>query len=347
MKKMNSRERVIKAVEFKGPDRVPNGCYWLPGAINRYDGELENLFLRYPKDFHQFIVSFSKSWLPYQEGINKDLWGCVWKNIKPGILGRLIEHPLSDWKNLESYRLPDPSELINFNETEKNIRLNEHERYILGDSENFFERLHWLRGYEKTLIDITTGSKEFKKLIDAMFNLKVNFIKRWLELDIDGLYFSDDWGTMQGLMINPKLWRAYFKPCYQKMFDIVHKAGKHVFFHSDGKVIDIISDFIEMGVDAINVQVNLIGIDKISKEFGGKICILADVDRQFILPFSTMDGVKNHIKHIIQSLAHFNGGLIAWGEIGPDVPLPNAEAMLQAFAEYGKYEKAQQHNFIK
>ena len=180
-----------------------------------------------------------------------------------------------------------------------------------------------------------------------MFNLKVNFIKRWLELDIDGLYFSDDWGTMQGLMINPKLWREYFKPYYQKMFNIVHKAGKHVFFHSDGKVQDIIPDFIEMGGNAINVQVDLIGIDKLSKEFGGKICILADVDRQFILPFGTMDSVRDHIKHIIQSLAPFNGGLIAWGEIGPDVPLSNAEAMLQAFAEYGKYEKAQQHNFIK
>jgi uroporphyrinogen-III decarboxylase len=125
------------------------------------------------------------------------------------------------------------------------------------------------------------------------------------------------------------------------MFDIVHKAGRHVFFHSDGNILEIIPDFIEMRVDAINVQVGLIGIDKIGKEFGGKICILADVDRQHVLPFETVDGVKNHIKHIIRSLAPFNGGLIAWGEIGPDVTLQNAEAMLQTFKEYGEYEQAQ------
>jgi uroporphyrinogen decarboxylase len=320
---------------------VPNGCYWLPGAMDKYDGELENLFLRYPKDFHQFVASFSRSWLPYQEGINRDPWGCVWKNIKPGILGRIIEHPLSDWKNLEDYGVPDLSELVNFDEIERSIRLSEHEHYVLGDAENFFERLHWLRGYEKTLIDITTGSKEFRKLMDIVFDFKIRFIRRWLELDIDGVYFSDDWGTMEGLMINPKVWRECFKPLYKKMFDIVHKAGRHVFFHSDGNILEIIPDFIEMRVDAINVQVKLIGIDKIREEFGGKICILADVDRQHVLPFETIDGVKNHIKRIIRSLASFNGGLIAWGEIGPDVTLQNAEAMLQTFEEYGKYERAQ------
>jgi uroporphyrinogen-III decarboxylase len=47
--------------------------------------------------------------------------------------------------------------------------------------------------------------------------------------------------------------------------------------------------------------------------------------------------VKEHIKHIIQAFSDFNGGLIAWGEIGPDVPLENAEAMLWAFEKYGQH----------
>ncbi len=68
---MNSRERVIKAVEFKGPDRVPNGCYWLPGAFNKYDGELENLFLRYPKDFHQFVVASQDRGYPIKRALTK------------------------------------------------------------------------------------------------------------------------------------------------------------------------------------------------------------------------------------------------------------------------------------
>jgi len=334
---VNSRERVIRAVEFEGPDRVPNGCYWLPGAIQRHGGRLEKLFTRFPSDFHQFVTSFSESWIPYMEGVHKDRWGCVWKNVKDGILGRIVKHPLSDWRNLEGYRIPDPSELKDFDEIGRSIRKSGHDRYVLGDSENFFERLHWLRGYSNTLVDLLTGDRNFRKLTDLVFDFKVRYIKRWLELDVDGVYFLDDWGTMRGLMINPELWREYFKPLYKKMFDIVHRAGRHVFFHSDGFVLDIIPDLIEIGVDALNVQVKLMGVDLLSERFGGKVCILADIDRQHILPFGMKDEVKAHIKHVIRAFAPFDGGLISWGEIGPDVPLLNAEVMLETFAEYGRY----------
>jgi len=333
---MNSRERVIRALEFDGPDRIPNGCYWLPGAFDKHGEELKCLFREFPNDFCQLVASFSTH-VGYRDGINKDIWGCVWKNVNPGVLGRIIEHPLSDWGNLSIYSLPDPSELVDFHEIEKSIRNSGHELYILGDSENFFERLHWLRGYANTLIDLMNDGKELRKLIDLLFDFKVRYIKRWLELDVDGVYFLDDWGTMAGLMINPRLWRERFGPLYKQMVDLVHRSGRHVIFHSDGHILKIIPDFVEMGVDALNVQVKLLGVDMLSREFGGKICILADIDRQSILPFGTPDTVSEHIKEIIRAFSHLDGGLVSWGEIGPEVPLTNARTMLETFAKYGRY----------
>jgi len=335
---MNSRERVIRAVESSGPDRIPNGCYWLPGAMSKYGRELEELFLLFPSDFHRFVASFSSfSYIGYKEGINKDVWGCVWKNVNPGVLGRIIEYPLADLYNLKEYKLPDPSDLVNFRELEKDIRTSGHDRYVLGDSENFFERLHWLRGYRDTLVDLMTQSEEFRKLTDLVFDFKMRYIKRWLELDIDGVYFLDDWGTMHGLMISPIKWREYFKPLYKEMFDVVHRAGRHVFFHSDGYILDIMPDFVEIGVDALNIQVKLMGVERLSEEFGGKLCILADIDRQDILPFGTVRDVEEHVKQIIGAFSSFDGGLVSWGEIAPDVPLPNAEAMLKTFRKHGEY----------
>jgi len=337
---MDSRDRVIRAVEFRGPDRVPNGCYALPGSYYRHGKKLEDLFLRFPSDFHQFVASWTMGAadsIPYKGGINEDPWGVVWNNPNPGIFGRIVEYPLADWKNLDNYSPPDLSELVNFDEIGKSIRLTGHNRYVLGDSENFFERLHWLHGYANTLFDLMTSRKELEKLIDILLDFKIRFIKRWLELDIDGVYFLDDWGTMQGLMISPNLWRQRFRPLYKRMFDVVHKSGKHVLFHSDGYVLDIIQDFIEIGVDALNIQVKLMGVDRLSEKFGGKLCILTDIDRQYILPFGTTKEVEEHIRHIIRVFALFDGGLISWGEIGPDVPLSNAETMLKTFARYGRY----------
>jgi len=335
---LDSKERVIKAIEFEGPDKIPNGCYWLPGALNKYGERLTELFSKYPRDFGD-LGYISDYWRAYEKGLYTDKWGCTWKNIQPGLLGRIVKHPLSDAsiETLMNYEPPDPSEVINFDLIKRNFIKVASNKYLLGDSENFFERLHWLRGFEKTLIDIVLGRKELHILLDKLLKYKLRLIKMWLELGVDGVYFLDDWGTQRGLMIRPDFWRSYFKPYYKKMFDMVHKAGKHVFFHSDGYILDIIQDLIEIGVDALNVQIKLIGVNVLSKQFGGKVCFLADIDRQHLLPFGTPEEIERHIKYIIKTLGSFDGGLISWGEISIDVPLENAETMLKAFDKWGKY----------
>jgi len=186
----------------------------------RYGEKLEDLFREFPKDFHQFVVSFS-SYVGYLDGINSDPWGCVWKNVNPGVLGRIIEHPLADLDDLSHYEMPDPSDIVDFEKLQKSIRQSGHDRYVIGDSENFFERIHWLHGYKRTLIDLVTGNRKFDELVDQLFDFKLEFINRWLELDIDAIYFLDDWGTMRSLMVSPKLWREYFKPLYRKMFTVI------------------------------------------------------------------------------------------------------------------------------
>ena len=47
---MNSRERVIRAIEMDGPDRVPLTHATLHGAYVRYGAELDDLYRQYPSD---------------------------------------------------------------------------------------------------------------------------------------------------------------------------------------------------------------------------------------------------------------------------------------------------------
>jgi len=337
---MNSQERVVRAVEFREPDRVPNGCYHLPGALERYGDRLLSLYKRYPRDFAELYHWWHTSELlkAYEAGTYKDVWGCLWRNIRPGLFGRVVEHPLKDLERLDSYEFPKPTDLIDFNLLAEAVEAGRKKmKYLLGDGENFYERIHWLHGFTETLIDITRERIEFKALMDRMLRFKLEFIDRWLELDVDGIYFLDDWGTMEGLMVNPEKWRKLFKPCYSRMFQQVHKKGCHVFFHSDGKVFEIIPDLIEIGVDALNVQVSLIGLDPLIERFAGKLCILPDIDRQHLLPFGTPKEIAVHVKKLIKEFGDFDGGTISWGEIGPDVPLENAEVMLRTFDNYGRY----------
>ena len=64
-----------------------------------------------------------------------------------------------------------------------------------------------------------------------------------------------------------------YKPVYAEMFAKVRKAGLHVWFHSDGNILDIIPDLIEIGVNVINCQASLMGLDTLSR-FAGKVASL-------------------------------------------------------------------------
>jgi len=332
-------------MEFSGPDKVPIFHAFLPGAFMRHGKKIKEIFVRYPQDYAPVNQYATMREDPiYQKGASfKDEWGCVWKNPIGGVAGQVKEYPLGNLDNLKTYEFPDPLEenrpfgSTTFDETEKYLRKEGHEKYASVDYLCYFERLRWLRGFENFLMDIIRNRKELRILMDGVLNYNLQRIKRWGETEVDEIFFGDDWGTQENLMINPQLWRKLFKPRYRQMFDAVHKSGKLVHFHSDGYIIDIIPDLIELRVDVINVQMQIMGIDKLGERFGGKICFRSDLDRQRILPFAAPREVENHVKKVIETFGGFDGGLIGCGEISQAEPMSNIVAMYEAFKKYGKY----------
>ena len=320
---MNSRERVIRAIEFEAPDRVPVTHSVLPAALMRYGEKLERVFRDYPSDFGTGYTYTQYEWLLSGRKRYVDEWGCVWFKEQKGLMGQVKGHPIADWKAFETYRFP----------TLPDKRLG----YVTGSGGSLFERMQWLRGFENLLMDLLTRRREVILLRDKVVDYNLQVIRRSLESKVDGIGFSDDWGTQDRLMIKPSLWREFYKPAYKRMFDEVHKGGAHVHFHSDGYIMDIIPDLVEIGVDALNPQFSCMNLEALGKVCAGKVCVVSDIDRQRILPFGSVEEVRETVKRVISIFGSYNRGLIGRGEIGPDVPLKNVKAMFQAFKEYGKY----------
>ncbi|MBO3804234.1 MAG: hypothetical protein JTT11_10290, partial [Candidatus Brockarchaeota archaeon] len=93
---MDSREAVIKAIEFEGPERVP-----LQFPDLGYT-DIEGLPLLPTPDP-------GKGWRPSVGRSGEDEWGCYW-TILPGRpnMGQVTGHPLSDWEKLGNYEFPEP-----------------------------------------------------------------------------------------------------------------------------------------------------------------------------------------------------------------------------------------------
>jgi len=136
-------------------------------------------------------------------------------------------------------------------------------------------------------------------------------------------------------MIRPELWRRIFKPYYKKIFKAVHSNNRHVLFHSDGYTMDIVTDLIEIGVDIFNPQFSGMDLARLATITGGKMCILADIDRQYILPEGKPKEVKEYVKCVFYLFARREGGFIFRGWIiDKDTPLENVETMYKAYEKY-------------
>jgi uroporphyrinogen decarboxylase len=174
-------------------------------------------------------------------------------------------------------------------------------------------------------------------LIEGIVEYNVKAIRECGAYGIDGVFLADDWGTQRSLMISPALWRKHFKPAYREMIDEAHRAGVQAHFHTDGYILEIVPDFIELGVDVLNPQQTLMDLTELQRLCKGSVCVRTDFDCQQILPYGTRAEIYAHVREVIATFKHPQGGVIAHGELQWDQPLENIRAMYEAVLEYGQY----------
>ena len=140
----------------------------------------------------------------------------------------------------------------------------------------------------------------------------------------------DDWGTQRAMITSPEIFRKIFKPMYRDYAEIARKYGKHVFMHSDGYIIDIIPDLIEVGVNALNSQVFCMGVKELGERFCGKITFWGEIDRQHFLPQGSRQEIEQAV-HEMWTHLYADGGVIAQCEFGLEAKPENVLAVFETW----------------
>ncbi len=106
--------------------------------------------------------------------------------------------------------------------------------------------------------------------------------------------------------------------------------------HTDGHILEIIPDLIEVGVNVLNPQSRANGLDHLRRACKGKVCVDLDLDRQ-LFPFGSPREIDAHVREAVEKLGSPEGGLWLKAEIGFDVPLENIQAICAALERYRGY----------
>jgi len=341
-----SREEVIELIEgrYQGRPAVVNEGHWL--HIDELDPSkheaLNQLVIDYPCDVQPFYVR-----KPSNFGVPGDRYTwCDVLGADPELTrGKEVsvgvdEATALEWDviNQVSEDVPDPDSvdiLINAPEPDG--------RYRLFQASTFFFNRMWLyRGMTNSLMDMYTDPDDLHKILRKL----TRYYKRIVEIavskgQIDGVTFCDDLGMQQGSFMSPAMFEEFYLPYYQEVFDLVHQLGKHVWFHCCGDVTDVAPILIKAGVDVLHpIQKFANDEQKFLDKFANQVTTWVGMDLQRILPFGTIEEIKQETRFIIDTFKQQNSNrliLTISNRLEDNVPIANFIAFVEEAYRYGQY----------
>lgn len=292
-----AKETVCRAIEFRNPSRLPVLYF------NRDQSLSDVLSTGY---------GAAPDFAPTQDGMTE--WGYAWERLD-GTMGQPDRSPLGDAGSMAEYACPDPHAPGRVAHVADWVRQNPDRflRFALGITG--FNQAAFLRGFEMLFSDLLEDRATANRVLDTVFGFENALIEQVAEASLDAVSFADDWGTQHGLMISPAMWRDVFRPRYAEQFELIHRAGMKVWFHTCGDVWEIIGDLIDIGVDVLELlQPDLFGIERLGAEFGGHVCFCCAVDHQRVALTGTQQEIAAYVQRLRNALGCFRGGLIGYIE---------------------------------
>jgi len=343
---MNKKQRIKACIHHENVDLVPWQINYTSDLAERLMHELgldcgfsdvlgENV-LKYNvlDDFFDNHIAYirNRSVRSYSEvspGVFQDEWGVMWDRTIDKDIGIPVNIVLGN-PTTEDLKIPDPDTDERYLHAAPIIRANSG-RYIVSKfSYSLFERAWSLRGMQNMMTDFLENPSFVNELFDLITGFNLRVMKNLQQFSIDAIQFGDDWGSQNGLLIDPSTWRTFIKPRLKLMYNQAHAQGYDVIIHSCGDISCILDDLVEIGVDVYNpFQPEVVDQNRLMINYSGKLAFYGGISLQHTLPLGSPSDVQQEVSDLL-NLADRYGGLIISPshDMTPDVPLNNIQAML-------------------
>ena len=341
---MTQRENMLRVIRFERPEFIPVNFCVSESVFRHYDPHAVEELL----ESHPIIAGKGRMrWdlVPKDgEEVDKsvtyyDEFGVEWKGAIDGIRGVIQKHPLADFSKIRDYRFP---ELPAFDLESDRKRAEETKAAGFLACAGLphghtFLRLTDLCGFENVLMGLVDEDEDLLSLMAALEDYNAAFIRHYARVGYDMISYPEDLGMQVGPMISPDLFRRFIKPGYQRLMQPAREAGAIIHMHSDGDIRTLADDLIDGGVDVLNLQDLVNGIDWIRDKFFGRYALELDVDRQKVTAFGTPKEVDALVKEEVEKLSSPAGGLMMIYGWYAGTPLENVKALMDAFEKYMYY----------
>ncbi|MCP4641991.1 MAG: uroporphyrinogen-III decarboxylase-like protein [bacterium] len=338
---MSPRERWLAVLNRETPDRVPLD-YWATTETSDklcehmgcdFDTVCERLHIDTP-----FNVGGHYIGPPPPEG--EDIFGVRRQDVDygSGSYSEVANAPLAQFASVDeietNYTWPNPDHW-DYAHLPDQVAGNEH-RIVRGGGSEPMLVYKQLRGEEQAFMDLLMFPDIVHYCLDKLFELAYENTRRIFET-IPGVvkitYVAEDVGGQSSLLYSPDQIRTFLLPRMKRMMDLTRQADSFVFTHTDGAVRDILPDLIATGTQVLNpIQWVCPGMERegLKRDFGDDLIFHGAVDNQHVLPFGTVDEVRQEVLDNYRTLGAGGGYILCpCHNIQPVTPVDNIIAMYE------------------
>ena len=369
---MLPRERVIAALEFEKPDRVPVGETGVDYTITEQALGRPTL---YRAKWKEFTALWQNRRDEYVESCKRDIVDLALKfehDIVPVFLvpSRYKEYPKPEFLSEYKWRQPDGRVYAFSPESEGHaflvgmpemtlaqvqeipVEVDESELELVRHVVKEMARTHFVLGrpgagifpHDKYLTDfLLAGMIEQPELIQCIIDVETNYTiaigNILLDAGCDGVLPTSDLAGNDGPFMSPAMFRKFIFPGLKAECDAAHAKGKYLIKHTDGKTWQILDMMIEAGIDAWQGIQPRIGmtLPELQNRYRGQLCFWGGVDVDTLVA-GTEEQVVEEVRIACESAPREGGLVLTCGNsVMVGVNYGNYMAMLRAAKAYGCY----------
>ena len=368
---MNSKERVIAALDLREPDRVPTGefatdhsaigevlgreTFWRAKRSYHdalWDGRRDEVVDSMKRDIVAFTLAMGLDMVPVNAVPHEDfpfrkpkqLDADTWEDERGNILKyshqtediglhRRGDKPASG----SDFRLPDELH-------DSELELARHVVEKLGKTHFVFCRPGRFSG-----LGYMTGWSEgrFVRVAEEPDAVAVEQLKGaeglrarltpFVDLGVDGVAIGVDYGFNSGPFVSPAAFAHIYAPAMKRMCEIVHESGLPCLFHSCGNNRLILDQMVDAGMDAYQAIQPVEKIEEIKALYGDRLVLWGGVSTDTLCR-GTPDEVRQQALFTMKHCAP-GGGLILGSShsVVVGTPAGNYRALFEAVRERGTY----------
>ncbi len=361
---MDSRQRVLTALDHREPDRVPCDLWAAPEVWQRLQDHLglddrEGVLRHFDVDLRyvEGPAFVGQDRRVHPDGSVEDLWGVRRKIVEvegEGYTWRykeVVDPPLARAEtvaDIEAYEGWPSPDWWDYSAVAEQCRAHAGRAVVIKgnrlDRTAQLKTMMYLRGMTQIFVDLRRNPELVEAMIERIKAYYIQYNARvFAAADgaADIFMMGDDYGTQQGPMMKPDMWRRYFRPAFRQYVEQAHDHGLKVMHHTCGSVIYLMDEFIDAGLDILqSIQPRAAGMDlaALKDAYGRRLCFHGGVDIQQTLPFGSPDDVRAEVAALMQAGKPGGGYIIGTAHnILPDIPTDNVVALLEAYREFGAY----------